>query len=225
MKVLKVNPVVLILINMLVPTMYIFRHGKYLQAFFMVFCSVLLLVTGNVKKLVAFLVLYGAIYGICFAGIYIGLLRFLVGFFVIVIQFVPCFMIASIIISRYSSTQLLSALEAIHLPRTLVIATTITLKFFPTFRREFSYIRESMRLRGIAFSLRRPVESFRYFIAPQLFRCAALAEEVTAAGLVKGIDVPVKRTSYFEEKFRFTDGLVLFVFAVGIAGGFVWNAS
>ncbi len=50
MKVLKVNPVVLILINMLVPTMYIFRHGTYLQAFFMVFCSVLLLVTGNVKK-------------------------------------------------------------------------------------------------------------------------------------------------------------------------------
>ncbi|MCR4733044.1 MAG: energy-coupling factor transporter transmembrane protein EcfT [Lachnospiraceae bacterium] len=225
MKVLKVNPMVLLLLNLLVPTMYIFIHGAYLQMFFMVFCSVLLLVTGNIKSLVVSLVFYGGIYEICYVGMQIALLRGIVGFFVILIQFIPCLMLASILVTKYSSTQLLSALEAFHLPRVLVIATTITLKFFPTFRREFSYIRESMRLRGIAFSWKRPVESFRYFIAPQLFRCAALAEEVTAAGLVKGMDMPVKRTSYFEVKLRYTDALVLIVFVAGIAGGFVWNAS
>ena len=55
-----------------------------------------------------------------------------------------------------------------------------------------------------------------------LFRCAALSEEVTAAGLVKGIDAPIKRTSYFEQKFRFVDGLILALFIAGLIGGFVW---
>jgi energy-coupling factor transport system permease protein len=105
----------------------------------------------------------------------------------------------------------------------IVIAVTITLKYIPTFKREFSYILESMRLRGINFTIKHPIKSFQYFIVPQLFRCAALAEEVTAAGYVKGIDVPVKRTSYFEEKVRVPDVAVLALFLVGLAGGFVWR--
>ena len=48
------------------------------------------------------------------------------------------------------------------------------------------------------------------------------SEEVTAAGLVKGIDAPIKRTSYFEQKFRFTDALILVLFIAGLIGGFVW---
>ena len=123
---------------------------------------------------------------------------------------------------KYSSAELLSSLETMRIPRTLVVAVTITLKYLPTFAREFKYIRESMRLRGIPFTLRRPVKSFQYFIVPQLFRCAALSEEVTAAGLVKGIDVPIKRTSYFEQKFRFIDGLILTLFVAGLVGGFIW---
>ena len=58
---------------------------------------------------------------------------------------------------------------------------------------------------------------------PQLFRCAALAEEVTAAGLVKGIDAPGRRTSYYEERFSFMDIAVMTVFIFGLAGGFVWK--
>ena len=80
-----------------------------------------------------------------------------------------------------------------------------------------------MRLRGIGFTWKRPVKSFQYFIVPQLFRCAALAEEVTAAGLVKGIDAPMNRSSYFEEKFTFADVAVLVVFAAGLVGGIVWK--
>ena len=51
---------------------------------------------------------------------------------------------------------------------------------------------------GIYFTLLRLVKSFQYFIVPQLFRCTALSEGVTSAGLIKGIDAPVRRSSYFE---------------------------
>lgn len=44
------------------------------------------------------------------------------------------------------------------IPRTLVVAVTITLKYLPTFAREFKYIHESMRLRGIPFTFRHPIK-------------------------------------------------------------------
>ena len=149
--------------------------------------------------------------------------EFLGLFIIVIIQAVPCIALASILVSKYNSAQLLSALETIHIPRVLVVAVTITLKYIPTFRREFTYITESMRLRGIGFTWKQPVKSFQYFIVPQLFRCAALAEEVTAAGLVKGIDAPMRRTSFYEEKASLIDVAVLMIFTLGLAGGFVWK--
>ena len=165
---------------------------------------------------------YAALYGLYYACMGLEDMRFLAMFFLVFTQTFPCFMMASVLISRYSSAQLLSALEDMHLPRVMVVATTITLKYIPTFAREFKYIKESMRLRGISFTLKKPVTSFRYFVAPQLFRCAALAEEVTAAGMVKGIDAPMRRSSYYEQRFRLSDTLILGTFMIGVAGVFIW---
>jgi len=139
------------------------------------------------------------------------------------VQSIPCIALASILVSKYNSAQLLSSLESLHIPRIIVVAVTITIKYIPTFKREFSYITESMRLRGIGFTWKRPVQSFRYFIVPQLFRCAALAEEVTAAGLVKGIDAPMRRSSFYEEKITFIDMAIMIVFLLGLVGGYIWK--
>ena len=221
MKSFKLNPIVLILINILAPSLYIFINGTYLQPVLAVFCGALLLLLGYYRRFVIYLILYAVLYGLYYGCLYLGM-QFIALFFLVFTQSFPCFMLASILISRYSSAQLLSALEDLHLPRMLVVAATITLKYIPTFSREFRYIKESMRLRGIAFTIRRPIASFRYFVAPQLFRCAALAEEVTAAGMVKGIDAPMRRSSYYEQRFRITDVLVILVFTLGVAGAAIW---
>ncbi|MBR4183017.1 MAG: energy-coupling factor transporter transmembrane protein EcfT [Lachnospiraceae bacterium] len=223
MKKLKLNPIVLIVINILAPSLYIFINGMYLQPVIAVFCGAILLLLGYFRRFAIYLAVYGLLYGIYYACLCVDGLQFIAMFFLVFTQMFPCFMLASILISKYSSAELLSALEDMHLPRVLVVAATITLKYIPTFGREFRYIKESMRLRGIAFTIRRPVSSFRYFVAPQLFRCAALAEEVTAAGMVKGIDAPMRRSSYYEQRFRITDVLVLMVFTIGVAGAAIWS--
>lgn len=222
MKWLKINPLVLIIINLMAPTLYIFVKASYLQVFLVVFCASVMAAMGCFKRLFICSGIYAAMFGIYYLGINYNIVPVLAGFMAIMLQFVPCLMLASVIISKYNSAQLLSALESAHIPRVLVVATTITIKYIPTFRREFGYIMESMRLRGIAVSWKRPLSSFRYIIAPQLFRCAAIAEEVTAAGLVKGIDAPMRRSSYYEQKIRFSDILILFIFVCGIVGGLVW---
>lgn len=219
---LNINPLVLIVINVLSPTMYIFLKGTYLQYFLAVFALMVLIFMGCLKVLLGYLAVYALMQAVIFAGTYFSPVSSFSLFFVVLIQTVPCFVLAAALISRYTSAELLSSLETLRIPRTLVVAVTITLKYIPTFRREFKYILESMRLRGISFSIRRPIKSFQYFVVPQLFRCAALSEEVTAAGLVKGIDAPVRRSSYFEQKIRFSDIIILAIFFAGISGGFIW---
>jgi len=219
---LKINPVVLILINVIAPSMYIFISGKYLQIYLLIFASVLLLVIGCYKRMLGLLAVFGSFTGVYLITINNEKLQGIAVFLIIVAQSIPCLFLASVLVSKYNSAQLLSALETMKMPRVIVVAVTITLKYIPTFGREFGLLRESMRLRGIEFTLKRPIRSFRYFIVPQLFRCSALADEVTAAGLVKGIDYPMKRSSYFEEQFRWYDAAVLVLFIAGLVGGFVW---
>jgi energy-coupling factor transport system permease protein len=54
-----------------------------------------------------------------------------------------------------------------------------------------------------------------------LFSYVALSEEFTTAVLVKGIDAPVRRSSYFEQKFRFSDFIFLEIFIAGLVVGFI----
>ncbi len=222
MKFLKINPLVFIIINILAPSMYIFIKATYLMPFLIVFSICILLLMGRFKRLGVCVLIFACLFGVYSLLMRVEALNFWGLFVLILMQSFPCAVLSALLISKYSSAELLSALEGLRLPRPLVVAATITLKYIPTFGREFSYITESMRLRGIRFSLIRPLSSFRYFIAPQLFRCSALAEEVTAAGLVKGIDAPVRRTSYYEQKIRFSDVTLLVIFLVGTLGGLIW---
>ena len=203
MKALKVNPVVLIIINIIAPSMYIFLNGKYLEYFLLTFASVLMILMGRYKRTIGLLGIFFSMTGVYLITIGHDSTKFIGLFLVVLAQSVPCIALASVLVSKYNSAQLLSALETLRIPRVLVVAVTITIKYIPTFRREFGLIKESMRLRGISFTWKKPIKSFQYFVVPQLFRCAALAEEITAAGMVKGIDVPKRRSSYFEEKIRF----------------------
>ena len=219
---IQLNPIVLIVINILAPSMYIFLNGSFLKIYLIAFATILLLAMGYYKIFLVTALVYGIMDGIIILSRFVTAIEAFALFLVVLQQSVPCFGLVAALMKKYSSAELLSSLETMRIPRTLVVTVTITLKYLPKFTREFKYIHESMRLRGIPFTLRRPVKSFQYFIVPQLFRCAALSEEVTAAGLVKGIDAPMKRSSYYEQKFRFIDGLILALFVAGLIGGFLW---
>ena len=223
MKGLQINPVVLIIINVLAPSMYILISGMYLEIFLLVFACLVILLMGEYKKLFGLLITFTVLIGTYYFTINNEKTSSVAMFFLILSQSVPCLFLAASLISRYTSAQLLSALETLRIPRVMVVATTITLKYIPTFVREFKLLRDSMRLRGINFTLRRPIQSFRYFVVPQLFRCSALADEVTAAGIVKGIDVPKRRSSYYEQKIRWFDYAILAFFVAGLGGCYLWT--
>ncbi len=218
LKAIAINPFLILLFNILIPTLFMFMAAYPLNYVLMAFAALVLLLEGKIKRTFIFIALYFAISAgnIFFTDVIrIG---YIFIFLSIMMQFLPCLMMATVLFKDYTTAELLSTLERLPLPRSLVVAVIITLRYVPTFKREFVYIKESMRLRGIAFTWKKPIESFKYFIVPQLFRCAALAEEVTSAGLVKGIDANIKRTSYYGQKFRISDALL----TVLLIGGVVW---
>ena len=222
-KAIKINPSLVLFFNILIPTLFIFMAAFPLNYILMAFASLVLLLAGKVKRALIFMAIYAAEAAGCIVFMDIIPAGYVLVFLSILMQFLPCLMMATILFRDYTTAELLSTLEKLPLPRSLVVAVIITLRYIPTFKREFGYIKESMRLRGIAFTWRRPVESFQYFVVPQLFRCAALAEEVTSAGLVKGIDADIKRTSYYEQKFRISDALLLMALIIGIVWAGLWT--
>lgn len=222
-KAIKINPSLVLFFNILIPTLFVFMAAYPLNYVLMVFASLVLLFSGKFKRTLIFIIIYGLFFGTSIFFMNVFQVGGIVIFLSIMMQFLSCLMMATILFKDYTTAELLSTLEKLPLPRSLVVAVIITLRYVPTFKREFGYIKESMRLRGIAFTWKKPIESFRYFIVPQLFRCTALAEEVTSAGLVKGIDANIKRTSYYEQKFRTSDAFLAILLVIGIMWAGLWK--
>ena len=64
-----INPIVLIIINILAPTMYIFLRGTYLQYFLAAFALTVLMLMGCFKIMFAFIGIYAVMQAVIILGI------------------------------------------------------------------------------------------------------------------------------------------------------------
>lgn len=222
---MKINPLVALLFNIILPISIMFPGNKYKEYFFLAFASFILIICKKYGRLLKFAIAYGVLYGLNMMVVMLGGLvsAFFAMLFTVFMQFIPCMMMASILIFDYKSSELISALEPLHIPKSIVVALVIVIRYIPTFVKEFRDMKESMRLRNIPFSLKRPVKSFEYFIVPQLFRCSILSDEITAAGLTKGITNPAFRTSYYGVRMRSIDYLMCVILNLGMAVFLIWR--
>ena len=215
----KPNPLVLLFFNLYLPTSMLILSSMKLHFFFLGYAFLILFLMKDMKRIIGFALYYGAMFAL---QSWITITNFFQGFIssmlMIGLNFMPCVMVATVLMFDYSASELLSSLEKLHLPRMFIISLTVTLRYIPTFRREFSLIKESMRIRGIDYQLKKPIKSFEFFIVPQLFRCLLLAEELTAAGMVKGISAPIKRTSYHDSRLHLLDWLLMLLLLLGNTG-------
>ncbi len=222
---MKINPLIILLFNLLIPVALMFPGSELKHFFFLAFAFAALIMTGNLMRGIKFAAAYALVSGLWYmCALYpTNPMPFFNMFFLIWMQFMPCMMMASILILDYSSSEIISALEPFHIPKSFVIALAIVVRYVPTFKKEFAYMKESMRLRGIPFSLRNPIRSFEYFLVPQLFRCSILADEITAAGLTRGITNPVARTSYFDVRMRVNDYILSTILIAGTGVFMIWR--
>ena len=78
-------------------------------------------------------------------------------------------------------------LRQLRVPQRLIVAVSVTLRYFPAIREEMGYIRDAMKLRGLA--------RLEGTVIPLMVSATETAEELSAAAVTRGIEDPAPKTS------------------------------
>ena len=127
-------------------------------------------------------------------------------------------MLATNLIATVRVSELACALQCMHVPRLVIIALSVALRFFPTLAAEASAVVDAMKLRGIRLSLvnviRHPLKMIEYFAVPLILRVSVVTDEISRAATVRGIDSKHRRTSLYVLHAGFVGWLFLLWFVV-----------
>lgn len=210
----KINTLSLLYLALILPMILILSTGNNVILGGYIFSFLMLL---NYRKklralkfLFALLFLIGIWQG--YTSAYIKLsISFGSMFIYILIKMLPSAMLGSILMLDIEASELISALGTLKIPKPLILSLTVAVKFFPTYRREFKYIKESMVSRGIKYKVTQPLNYFEYFVVPMLFRSYHLAEEMSGAALTKGVEAKTARTCIYDVSIRKIDWLLIVI--------------
>lgn len=135
--------------------------------------------------------------------------------------FIVCFLpalLAGEVLARTPTGQLMAALAYWRVPKTVIIAFAVSLRFIPIAGMEIRAIHEVMVQRDVAFFSRtgwmHPWHAFEYVLVPLMTRLLKISDELTASALTRGVEAPQRRTSLHVIKFHITDYLILFLLLV-----------
>jgi energy-coupling factor transport system permease protein len=133
------------------------------------------------------------------------------------IRFFPVLLFAAGFIATTKVSYLICAMQKLRVPKSIIITFSVVMRFFPCVHDDFSRAKDAMRLRGIGFSarnlLRHPLRTFEYAVVPFMIRCATIAEELSVAALVRGIENTKRRTSIAELRLTWVDGVIALLFS------------
>lgn len=138
-------------------------------------------------------------------------------------KFLPFLMAAMVIFNKVDTKSLVSSLNKMKLPKGIMLGFTVAVRFLPTIKKEMTIITNSMKMRGIEIGTKNiffhPIQSLEYALVPVLFRATSLADDMTAAALVKGAESPKTSAELFKIKFGITDYVFALssIFVVGAA--------
>lgn len=125
-------------------------------------------------------------------------------------------MFASFFIATTKVGEMIAALQRLHIPKSIVIPTVVTMRFFPTLKEEYDQILDAMKIRGIRISLKNvllhPLKLTEYILVPMILRLSTISDELSAAAVSRGIDAKVKRTSYYEVRYHWIDPVTVGLF-------------
>ena len=114
---------------------------------------------------------------------------------------------------------LMSALEKLKMPASIVITLSVMFRFFPTLGEEYRNIKNAMKMRGIGLNalnvVLHPLVTLEYVMVPLLSSASRIGDELAAAGHTKGVDAPGKKVRYKTACFTLADVFVSLYIATG----------
>ena len=182
----------------------------YVEAVNITFFACLFFLNGQAKTAVKLLLFFGVLAALSYVPQDAGFL----GGIVLPAAFMVRRFMLPIVAGKYliDSTPiglLMSALEKLKVPQSLVITLSVMFRFFPTLGEEYRCIKNAMKMRGIGLNalnvIRRPLMTLEYVMVPLLSSASRIGDELAAAGHTKGVDAPGKKIRYKNARFGIAD--------------------
>lgn len=181
-------------------------------------CNIYLITSKAYRECVLYSVIYIIIAGLMFYIYHIPnttLALTIVSISYFVQKFVIAVMMIEFLKRKTSMPYVISAMQTMKFPNAVAIPFIVILRYMPTLREDYGYLKDSLKIRGIRTSgiefFIHPIRSLEFMIVPILFRSIRVAEELSTSVLLRGIENYKNRTNIYPLKFTKIDaGYTLF---------------
>ena len=183
-------------------------------------------VSGKVRYAVRGVLAYGLV--CLFTGWCMGVLTgtwrtMFVAFLGLLHKVYACGMLAGVVIATTKVGEFLSAMARLHCPKKLTIPLAVMLRYLPTIREDWRFIKDAMALQDVSPTLwgflKAPAMTVNCIYVPLLTAASKAADELSIASVTRGIEAPHPRTCLVELHMGVADWLVMLVFAALLAAG------
>ena len=151
-----------------------------------------------------------------------------VAFLGLVHKVYACGFLAGLVISTTKVGEFLSAMAKLHVLKKLTIPIAVMLRYLPTIREDWHFIKDAMRLRDVSPTfwgfLKAPAMTVNCIYVPLLTAASKAADELSIASVTRGIENPKPRTCLINIQMQWADLLALVLFAAFLAMEIVWKA-
>ncbi len=183
-------------------------------------------VSGKVRYAVRGVLAYGLV--CLFTGWCMGVLTgtwrtMFVAFLGLLHKVYACGMLAGAVIATTKVGEFLSAMARLHCPKKLTIPLAVMLRYLPTIREDWRFIKDAMALRDVSPTLwgflKAPTMTVNCIYVPLLTAASKAADELSIASVTRGIEAPHPRTCLVELHMGVADWLAMLLFAALLAAG------
>lgn len=115
-------------------------------------------------------------------------------------RMLPCLMVGIMLIKTNTMHRFILAMRKMRWTESLVIPVAVAIRYFPAIREEWQHVHEAMKLRKLSVA-----EKLEGCLVPMMLSATTTAEELAQAAVTRGIENPVRKTSYEEIKIEWMD--------------------
>lgn len=138
------------------------------------------------------------------------------GMIALMTQILPGMMMAYFLIVSTSVSEFVTAMDRMHVPKSISVPMSVLFRFFPTIVEEYGHVRDAMRMREVG-DLRQPMAMLEYRMVPFMASIVSIGNDLAASALTRGLSAPVRRTNVCPIGFTWRDGLAFVLISGCIA--------
>lgn len=206
------------IILLAVSTVFWFLFYKNYQIHLSVALNMFLLMyIREYKKAIKFAITYTMM--ILLASLFAGKIALMYIVLNMLARSIPIIMIVTCIVVGNSS-ELMSSLQKLKIPKSIIVMICIMIRFFPVLSKESVAIRNGMKARGIFGDwqdyVRHPFLTYECFMVPLIIRCIKLSDELGATAELRGLNADKSRTCIYSVSFSLKDVFAVIVYGIAI---------